>query len=174
MKKIITILAIALTITTTKAQSPCDSIWNPINYSTASHTFCATGTYELNQTQFNWVTITGQYANPNTYNFSVNGGPFTNTPSITFTPSAAGITTFVITGATTQSNTVCTQTITWTFTTVVCQYTNTANGIEEYDQFDESGPAVYYDLTGNIIEKRYNELIIIRQGRRIKKVYYQN
>lgn len=173
MKKIITILAIALCITTsTKGQNPCDSIWNPISYSTGSHTFCAPGTYELNQPMAGWVTITGQNAIPNTYNFSVNGGPFTNTPSITFTPSAVGITTFVLTGSTAQNNTTCPQSISWTFTTIACTYTNTANGIEEYELNGSEVP-IYYDLTGNLIEKRYNELIIMIRGRRITKVYYE-
>lgn len=171
MKKIITILALLICVTT-KSQNPCDSIWSPISYSTGSHTFCASGTYNLNQPMATWVTINGQNCNPSSYNFSINNGPFTNTPSITFTPSAVGITTFVLMAYSTQNNTTCPQTISWTFTTIACDYTNTANSIEEYELNDGSMP-IYYDLMGNVIEKRYNEVIIERRSRRFKKVLFE-
>jgi hypothetical protein len=45
-------------------------------------------------------------------------------------------------------------------------------GMEEYTM-TANGATTYYDLYGNIIEKRYNELIIERSGRYSRKVILQ-
>lgn len=173
MKTIINLLSIVL-FGTISAQS-CDSIppQYQIGYSTGSHTFCVPGTYNLNQSMAQWVRITQQYTDTNTCTFSVNGGPPTVTTSITFTPSAAGITTFVLIG-TNPAYPACTQTVTWTFTTVACQYTYTgpATGIEQYNQAP-ADQVRYYDLQGNPVEKQYNTLLIEQAGYHRRKVYFQ-
>lgn len=51
--------------------------------------------------------------------------------------------------------------------------TCTTTGIEVY-QLSPDDKVTYYDLTGNIIEKRYNELIIVRSKSGSKKIIFQS
>lgn len=173
MKTIVTIIAIA--ISTLTASGQCDSIppLMQMGYSTGSHTFCVPGTYIIGAPYAGWVRINPTYCDTNTCTFSVNGGPPTLTASITFTPSAPGITTFVIIGMN-PNYPACTQTVVLTFTTVACQYTYTAPpvGIEEYENNASVAP-IYYDMLGTVIELRYNEVIFERRGRYIKLVRYE-
>lgn len=167
VKRAATVLLIFLSLVI-KSQTACDSIFPPINYSTGSHTFCVPGTVNPpGQGTTIWVRITPQYVDTLNTFFEVNGVT-TQTATYVFYPGAPGLTTFRLWAWTNFHGVRCFQEIAWTFTTIVCAYGSPV-GIEEYD-LPETGK-IYFDLQGNRIEKRYNELIIEQAGNRRRKIY---
>lgn len=172
------IVAIALSTTLNAKLSqdgPCDTIQHPLNYSTGNHTFCAAGTFNYNQSQSNWLRISAQYGDTSSYAFSVNGSTPVFTTSVIFTPSLAGLTHFTLfgTGKDIHGNT-CRQSVSWTFTTVICSQTYSPSyvGIQEIELIGIE-QAECYDLRGNKIEKRFNELIIEQIGTIRRKILFQ-
>ncbi len=155
-------------------QTSCDGLPQFIGYSTTCHTFCTNGTYNPNQNNCGWQRVSGQNCDSSSYVFVVNGGAPTHTPSIIFTPGAAGITTFTLTGWKIVNGDTCHQSVSWSFTTVACSNSATSVGIKELMQDHPQGEPRYFDLQGREIEKRYNELIIQQVGLQRRKVYFIN
>ncbi len=163
-------LAIASTLLLTgplRSQSACDTVMPRLNYSVGCHTYCASGTYVTDVSFCGWQRISGQHCDSSSYVFTVNGGPPTQTPSIIFTPGEPGVTSFTLSGWSMFQGQRCYQEVSWSFTTVACQYTITT-GVNEY-QPDQDLP-IYFNLQGSPIEKRSNELIIEQVGNRRRKV----
>lgn len=159
-------VAILLFVASTlHAQTPCDSLVQPLAYSVGCHTYCAAGTYNINQSFCGWQRITAQYIDTTDCYFIVNGGAPTHSASIIFTPGLPGITSFTLYGWTGTGDFRCFQAISWTFTTIVCDFTYQPVGISELTPAQLQ--ANYYslqDIQGRPIEKRTNEILIEQVG----------
>lgn len=144
-----------------------------IGYATNCHTFCANGTFNPSQSSCGWQRVSGQNCDSISYMFTVNGGIPTHTPSIIFTPNTPGITTFTLSGWKIINGDTCRQSVSWSFTTVACSQTATPVGIMEYTPGGMQIQPVYFDMRGQQVEKRYNELLIEQVGNVRKKIYFE-
>ncbi len=152
--------------------NPCDTIFPGISYSTLCHTFCISGTYELNGPNCGWERIRGQYCDTNSFAFKIDNGPLTLTPSIIFTPSVVGVTNFTLTGTRYINNEPCFQSISWSFTTVACTYTYTDVGVNEYSL--NAIQPIYFNMQGIQVAPCSNQLLIEQVGNRRRKIIIQD
>lgn len=161
-----------ITVENCDADNPCDTLTPPLNHSTSNinYTFCLTGTYLINEPYFNWVRIWGQNCDSLSYVWIVNGGAPTVTPSIIFTPTVLGVTTFTLIGVKWVNGTYCFQYISWSFTTIACTYTFT--GIEEYEQGQPN--VSYTTLFGTPTPPIPNTILIEQRGLYRRKVVIQS
>lgn len=151
--------------------SPCEGL-QPIGYSVGCHTYCAAGTYEVDQSYCPWnrITPTGQ-CDTNSYTWHVGTSAPQTTPTIIFTPGQPGVVNFTLTGVAMIGTVTCFQSISFQFTVVACTYTNTV-GMDEYSLGGQVVP-IYYNLQGVRVEKQAGMLLIEKVGIRRRKIILQ-
>lgn len=149
--------------------SPCEGI-QPLGYSVGCHTYCAVGTYEIDQGGCGWQRIvpSGQ-CDTNSYTWHVGTSAPQVTPTIIFTPGAPGIVNFTLTGVAMVGTVTCFQSTSFAFTVVACTYSSTV-GVYEHGM-DMAVP-IYLDFYQRKVEPQNGQFLIEQVGTRRKKIIF--
>lgn len=171
IKKIITIIAVALS-TLIKGQTlHCDSIaWPPISIVVSTHTFCTPGTFNGAGSLYRSEHVRPEYADTLTSEWNINGSAFTPTANFLFTASAPGTFDFVL-----KANNViaaCSQTFAFTFTVYDCE-DSVSTIIEEYKLNNPTLTSTYFNIYGEQVPYQTGTVLIEKIGIYSRKIYIQ-
>lgn len=171
MKKIITIIAVALSTLIKGQASHCDSVaWPPISIVVSTHTFCTPGTFNSPGSLYRSEHVRPEYSDTLTSAWSINGSAFTPTANLLFTASVPGLFNIVL-----KANNViaaCSQTFAFTFTVYACE-DSVVTGIEEYKLNNPAITPTYFNIYGDQVPYQTGTVLIERIGIYSRKIYVQ-
>lgn len=167
-------LVLFMLLTLFVKSQPCRETPPEVFISTSCHSVCVAGTFKVDTNYCGWFLMTAGGAQ--NYTWTINGAGAIVSPTVIYNPPPApGITNYLVTGSVIDSSGLpCYGQAAISVTAVACMHGSWGpTGYQDQEPADPGQPAVYFDLLGNRIEKRFNEVLIEQRGISRRKVYYE-